>query len=57
MKEKYTEPEQTENVTVEQVPNYKTLGRALIGYAGTESEADLPDIPRVPNEYWANMPG
>jgi len=57
MKEKYTEPEQTESVTVEQIPNYKTLGRALIGYAGTESEADLPDIPRVPSDYWANMPG
>lgn len=57
MKEKYTETEQTENVTVEQIPNHKTLGRVLISYAGTESAADLPDTPSMPDEYWANMPG
>ncbi len=30
---------------------------AIVAYAGTESEQDLPAVPPKPNEFMANLPG
>ncbi|MEI6751077.1 MAG: hypothetical protein WCK69_00810 [Candidatus Saccharibacteria bacterium] len=56
MNEIYMPKQDAESAEAKRITDARLVGRAIICYAGTESESDLPDIIVEPSEYWANMP-